>query len=522
MGSLDLLAKLGEFSLVDLVGLEQVTHQCRCATAEQPLFEVADHRPHHRVLADGRRIDEASSLAAMGDDALGFHLLEHGGDRGGGEPVRWFQRAMDFGDGALAFDPQHPHDGELKLAQMFGNHDYRVSTTMVVDLQARIRGPRGPGTMVSEYGGEAPSTQGVRGLILKWLAVVGLLGIGVATANALREPPHIPPPHASRADLPPLPDSGDNGWSRIKRLPPDLALNTSELSKVMAPVLDESAPWNERWQQLSEHEPLIQRLLSTPEHRIALRAWHRAAVAAQFVDGCRNRPRYDCPYFRYFEVHELALAEVIAYAFDGAWVDANRRLAQVLTLDRGLLSTCRNSASATVASTTTAHALGLAELLLRRQPAHDPHLDREALQGAVDALAADALLQGVGVRQRVLIGDYLRQRLVLEAVEAEGVSVLVGDAWWPPAAMYDPEHATTLVDTVYRELHARYDTPGVRRQWDQDATPVGCNQVDRIIDRIGCTHFDPQQTRASHELTMSQIDDNLQLASRWLRRTHEP
>lgn len=352
----------------------------------------------------------------------------------------------------------------------------------------------------------------------KFLAASGTVAIVVLVATKLVGSSELPEPYATQSDLPAIPDGERNGWTYLQGSWSEAALELdAEIQMGLSQVSNETESADGRWAPLWEHSTRFRAAAAASGRQDALTAWHNAAAAEAFVDPCPTQAGELCGDFTYYELHRLAMVEIVAHVLDEKWSTANRRLAQAIRLDRRLLASCRDALSASVAIASLNDALALTELVLHRQipnAADGVELAKElrALDDEQD------LLLGFDVKHRVLLGAYLSQRRGLERAEKEGSAALRGDSIWPPSFLYDAEHSARLIDEVHLELRAKHGPPIVRVGRDDDMDPIRCGWWDHIANAIGCSVFDPDAVRASDQRMRATIDEDLLTAQRWLPR----
>ena len=110
------------FRLVDVVIGHQVRHQRRRVAREKAVEQLADHRRSDRILADRGLVDEVAILDPVGNNALVFHLTEHGRNGCRCQAALVKQRLVDLGHRCLVSRPKHLHDGVLQLSECVFAH----------------------------------------------------------------------------------------------------------------------------------------------------------------------------------------------------------------------------------------------------------------------------------------------------------------------------------------------------------------------------------------------------------------
>lgn len=314
----------------------------------------------------------------------------------------------------------------------------------------------------------------------------------------------LPAPLVTQADLPPLPDDNENGWTHIQALPADLSVDLSEdAGLALYRAQNEDLPVAERWEALigasqAFHVP------ASPTQVEALAAWSRAIQAPTVAPGCNRDQREICRDIVYGKVHRLALAESARLAMDEQWGAAKSKLASAIKADRELLANSRDGIDAMVALSALSEALPLAHLFEHRH--RDPSV---RLRAELDALAEYGELEDESVKQRIATQSYVSSYKSLRAIEERGAWAWTRDGDWRPGLLYDAEHTASLLESSYLNFDAEPDNA------------LGCDWLAALRNPIGCDYFDPVSSIAAHKTAFASIEHDLETARRWSRRIQD-
>ncbi len=323
----------------------------------------------------------------------------------------------------------------------------------------------------------------------------------------------LPAPLVTSSDLPELPATADNGWTQFQEASQELTLETSDLTMVSYRYKDEQVSAAVRWKDLQESAQGLRAPMSE-DHTEALAVWDRASRAPAFADGCNGEVGTACRHFFYFQVHGLATGVCARLALEGEWDEAKDRLANIIRMDRQLLASNRSLMSGMVAASGLVEALPLAHLLEVQHPDPDTPLRAE-----VELLAADTLLLGFDVKRRAAVGTYLYDYKILQMIREEGVTALTEE--WRPALLYDAEHTAALIETPYLVVVRNEANPFSLLSESDDEDLARCSWWPNLRNAIGCEWFDPGPAIAGREMPMTQLNDDLEIAARWVTRLQD-
>ena len=302
------------------------------------------------------------------------------------------------------------------------------------------------------------------------------------------------------SEFPEAPSAEDNGWLILVAEQGSSGLDdeSETLGEVSSAISNQNRSVDERWKSLADAQAGIRRMLGRSSNEAALQRWHAASAAVAFVDVCSLEIGVQCFYFAGFQLHQLAQIEIVGKALRGDWSAANAQLSAALRMDGHYLQSGRNAMAMTVATSNAEHDLGLAQLLLARQPVGAE--GRDALVAAVVGVDVDS-----SVWTSSVIGGYVYDRHVLEWVQEHGPEEAIGDAWWPPHFLYDAEQTSEMLDAVYQEVMMKEEP---KATWSAGA---------RIFNPVGCALVDPESIHARHDSLHENLDRSLTKAQRWRR-----
>lgn len=307
------------------------------------------------------------------------------------------------------------------------------------------------------------------------LLVLG--GVGAAAVWSLAGEP-IPEPLVTADVLPPLPDAQTNGWTQLRSLPETFEFGFVEDSG--SPIYQLSdrdrLSQRERWDALVEGRKLLAATLEQPSVKRALEVWHRASEAPTFADACPSLRLKSCQEFRYFQLHQVALAEVAVDAMTERWELAGQRLAQAIQMDLRFLVSSRSLLAASVAAACLNDSLGLADVLANEGQWEDA----PELWAVIRTLEQTTALEYAAAYEQAIAGEYLIGRAYLRHIESEGTETLTGESRWPPSFAFDEGHTARLIDTTYARLSSR-ELEGFEA--------ADCDGLAGVTNALGCAHF---------------------------------
>lgn len=321
----------------------------------------------------------------------------------------------------------------------------------------------------------------------RWL-IVGAVVVGVAgVAMMASRGGELPEPLWTLEDLPETPPAEDNGWPIL--MANEGSVEVVEVVEVEGAdsieiELESDLELDARWQELDAQSDRIRERVS--RNAAVLERWRQAAKAPEFVDACPLSFDSHCMHFQGFQIHQEALAEVVHLGLSEDWAAADRALVEVLEVDRRLLESCRGLMACTVAVENVERTVGAADLVLSRQAGVDELRDERGR--VVTALEAHRGLDHDAVIERMVIGEYLYMRSVLEAMTQTRGDALREQQGWPSALLFDPEKTSRVMDELHRELL-------VRARGGTVEDPVEWSFLDRMLNSLGTTLVDVEMIR---------------------------
>ncbi|MCH9687877.1 MAG: hypothetical protein K0V04_40985 [Deltaproteobacteria bacterium] len=314
-------------------------------------------------------------------------------------------------------------------------------------------------------------TPWLRRMLKPLLLLAALVAVAVTVLQCSRTDP--PPPAWTEADLPTV-ALGNNGWVVAN----EAAVVSAELDSVsslqsLMQALRGPEAQLERavvWATVGNVEAELEVVLEEPPGADLLAAWHRAAAARQYADGCPLTIERDCNHVGLLSLHRLALVEALHRGAQGDWDAGLRISADLVRMSGEYLATAHGVLAGVVAVRAVHEALTVADLMLWKHDVrtHGGLAQRTALRAAIDAMGTDHR-----VLRHTVIGEYLVARTMVDAMSQEATAT----------QLFDRGATLASVDRIFEALMRSVVSDGVQFERPQS----DCNHwKGKVFNSTGC------------------------------------